>query len=156
MFKLRKFWKPCFKFLTMFNECVWINDKDTLVVLDKFLADFYISNKVNFQNYFADKLIIWLVFEAIQNTHRTCFIEFKTLCVLNLVKHCCLVFWTTVYSLNLRCCYMRQFFLAASATQAWGKRSCMFLQNFRYACMQVVVWSAIWLFCKLRVLQDIS
>ena len=32
-------------------------NKDTLAVLDKFLAGFYVSNKVYFQNYFADKLI---------------------------------------------------------------------------------------------------
>ena len=28
-------------------------DKDTLAVLDKFIAVFYLSNKVNFKNYFA-------------------------------------------------------------------------------------------------------
>ena len=56
---------------------VFICDKDTLAVLHKFLAGFYLSNKVNFQNYFANKLIKWFVFEAVQNT-RTCFI-----------KHCC-------------------------------------------------------------------
>ena len=36
---------------------VFICDKDMLAVLDKFHAGFYVSNKVNFQNYFADKLI---------------------------------------------------------------------------------------------------
>ena len=44
---------------------VFICDKDTLAVLDKFLAGFYVSNKVNFQNYFANKLIKWFVFEAV-------------------------------------------------------------------------------------------
>ena len=35
----------------MFNTLtsVFICDKDTLAVLDKFLAGFYLSNKVNFQ-----------------------------------------------------------------------------------------------------------
>ena len=36
---------------------VFICDKDTLTVLDQFLAGFYFSNKVNFQNFFANKLI---------------------------------------------------------------------------------------------------
>ena len=60
----------------MFNTLtsVFICDKDTLAVLDKFLAGFYLSNKVNFQNYFANNLIKGFVFEAIQNTRRTCFI----------------------------------------------------------------------------------
>ena len=31
---------------------VFICDKDTLAVLDKFLACFHVSNKDNFQNYF--------------------------------------------------------------------------------------------------------
>ena len=42
------------------NTCltsVFICDKDTLAVLDKFLAGFSVSNKVNFQSYFANKLI---------------------------------------------------------------------------------------------------
>ena len=47
---------------------VFICDKDTLAVLYKFLAGFFVSNKVNFQNYFANKLIKWFVFEAVQNT----------------------------------------------------------------------------------------
>ena len=54
---------------------VFICDKDTLTVLDQFLAGFYFSNKVNFQNFFANKLIKWIVFEAIKNT---CFIGCKT------------------------------------------------------------------------------
>ena len=54
-------------------------DEDTLAVLDIFLAAFYLSNKVNFQNYFAYKLIKWFVFEAVQNTRSTCFIGSKTL-----------------------------------------------------------------------------
>ena len=35
---------------------VFICDKDTLAVLDKFLAGFYVSSKVNFQNDFASLL----------------------------------------------------------------------------------------------------
>ena len=35
-------------------------------VLDKFLPGFYVSNKVNFQNYFANKLIRSFVFEVVQ------------------------------------------------------------------------------------------
>ena len=58
---------------------VFIGDKDTLAVLDKFHAGFYVSDKVNFQNYFADKLIKWFVFEAVQNTCITCFIGSKAL-----------------------------------------------------------------------------
>ena len=57
---------------------VFICDKDTLAVLDKFLAGFYLSNKVNFQNYYANKVIKWFVFEAIQNTRSRCFIGSKT------------------------------------------------------------------------------
>ena len=64
---------------------VFICDKDMLAVLDKFLALFSVSNKINFQNYFANKLIKLFVFEAVQNTHSTCFIGPKTL-------RCCLVF----------------------------------------------------------------
>ena len=58
---------------------VFIGDKDTLDVLDKFLACFYLSNKVNFQNYFTKKLIQWFVFEAVQNTRSRCLIGSKTL-----------------------------------------------------------------------------
>ena len=35
---------------------VFICDEDTFAVLDKFLAGFYVSNEVNFQNFFANKL----------------------------------------------------------------------------------------------------
>ena len=53
------------------NECL----KDTLAD-----AVFYVSNKVNFQNYFANKLIKWFVFETVQKTLSTCFIgDSKTL-----------------------------------------------------------------------------
>ena len=53
---------------------VFICDEDTLAVLDKFLAGFYVSNKVNFQNnYFTNKLIRWFVFEAVQKTRNTHF-----------------------------------------------------------------------------------
>ena len=55
----------------MFNELK--------TVIDKLLAGFYISNKVNYQNYFANKLIRWFVFEAVQNTRSTCFMGSKTL-----------------------------------------------------------------------------
>ena len=51
---------------------IFICDKDTLAVL------VYVSNKVNFQNFFANKLIKWFVFEAVQNTRSTCFIGSKT------------------------------------------------------------------------------
>ena len=50
---------------------VFICDNDMLAVSYKFLAGFYVSNKVNFQNYFANKLIKWFVFEAVQNTRST-------------------------------------------------------------------------------------
>ena len=50
---------------------VFICDRDTLAVLDKFLAQFYVSNKVNFQNYFANKLVRWLVFETVQKQIRS-------------------------------------------------------------------------------------
>ena len=36
---------------------VFTCDKDTLAVLRQFLAGFQISNKNNFQNYFASKFI---------------------------------------------------------------------------------------------------
>ena len=35
---------------------VFTIDKETLAVLDKFLASFYVLKKVNFQNYFANTL----------------------------------------------------------------------------------------------------
>ena len=62
-------------------KCVFILQRKTrsLHVLDKFLAGFYISNKVNFQNYFVNKLIRLFTFEAIQKTRSTCFIGFKKL-----------------------------------------------------------------------------
>ena len=43
---------------------VFISDKDTLAVLDNFLAGFYVSNKVNFKNYFANFKIVR--FEAVE------------------------------------------------------------------------------------------
>ena len=49
-----------------FNECLC--DKNTLAVLHKFLA------AVFFQNYFADKLIRWFVFKAVQ---KMCIAYFK-------------------------------------------------------------------------------
>ena len=51
----------------MFITSVFICDKDTLAVLDKFL----ILNMVNFQNYFANKLIECVIrfrSAAFQNT----------------------------------------------------------------------------------------
>ena len=48
----------------------FICDKDTLAVL----ASFCVSNKVNFQNYFANKLIRWFAFETVQKNRSTCFI----------------------------------------------------------------------------------
>ena len=38
----------------------------TLALLDKFLANFFVSNKVNFQNWFTNKLIRWFVFEVVK------------------------------------------------------------------------------------------
>ena len=59
---------------------VFTFDKDTLAVLDTFLfACFYVSNEANFQNYFANKLMIrWFVIEAIPKTRSTCFKRYKT------------------------------------------------------------------------------
>ena len=52
---------------------VFICDKDMLAVLDwtlldltGFLTGFYLSNKVNFQNYLVNKLILY-VFEAVRH-----------------------------------------------------------------------------------------
>ena len=47
-------------------------------VLAKFCAGFYVSNKVSFQNYFANKPIKWFVFEAVQNNRSTCFKLYRT------------------------------------------------------------------------------
>ena len=49
----------------MFND-VFICDKDTLAVFDKFLPGFYGSHKVNLQNVYVNELTKWLVFEAVQ------------------------------------------------------------------------------------------
>ena len=62
----------------MFNG-VFICYKDTLMVLDKFRDGFYVSNTVNFQNYFANKLIKLFVFETVRNTRIACFIGSITL-----------------------------------------------------------------------------
>ena len=46
--------------IIIINPClmsVFICDKDMLAVLDIFLAGLYVSNKVNFQNYFANKFL---------------------------------------------------------------------------------------------------
>ena len=53
---------------SMFNECL-VCDKDTPVVLDKFLAGFYVSNKVNFQNYFGNEHIKWYIKDNIWHLH---------------------------------------------------------------------------------------
>ena len=58
---------------------VRICDKDTLDVLGKFLAIFYVSNKVNFQIYFANKPIEYFVFWSVQKT--------LAACVLSNLKH---------------------------------------------------------------------
>ena len=42
----------------------FICNKDTLAVINIFLAGFYLSNKVNFQNYSANKLIRFKKLEA--------------------------------------------------------------------------------------------
>ena len=58
---------------------VFICDKDTLAVFDKFLAGFYGSHKVNLQNCYVNELTKWFVFEAVQKTRSSCFIRFKIL-----------------------------------------------------------------------------
>ena len=48
---------------------VFICDKDTLAVFDKFqLLDFtaHTSNKVNFQIFYVNELTKWFVFEAVE------------------------------------------------------------------------------------------
>ena len=45
---------------------VFICDKDTLAVLDKFLPGFYGSHNVNLQNFYVNELTKWFVFEAVQ------------------------------------------------------------------------------------------
>ena len=45
-------------------------NKVTLALLDKFLANIFVSNKVNFQNWFTNKLIRWFVFEAVKKKTR--------------------------------------------------------------------------------------
>ena len=45
---------------------VFICDKDTLAVFDKFLDGFYRSNKVNLQNIYVNELTKWFVSEAVQ------------------------------------------------------------------------------------------
>ena len=52
------------------RKWVWLVykcDKDKLGVLDKIFEVFTSANKVIFQNYFANKLIKWFDFEAVQN-----------------------------------------------------------------------------------------
>ena len=52
-----------------YNTClmsVFICDKDTLAVFDKFLAGFYRSNKVNLQYIYVNGLTKWFVSEAVQ------------------------------------------------------------------------------------------
>ena len=60
-----------------------------LAVLDKFLADFYVSNKVNFQNYFGNKLIRWFVFEAVQKKLTARVLSGLKHSILNPIKHYC-------------------------------------------------------------------
>ena len=45
---------------------IFIYDKDTLAVFDKFLAGFYRSHKVNLQNVYVNELTKWFVSEAVQ------------------------------------------------------------------------------------------
>ena len=54
-------------------------DKDTLAVLHRLLAGFYVSNKVIFQTYCANKFIKWFVCEDVKNTCRTRFNGSKTI-----------------------------------------------------------------------------
>ena len=49
---------------SLFNECFYVIDM--LAVLGKFLVGFYFSNKANFQNCFANKLIRWFVFHTVK------------------------------------------------------------------------------------------
>ena len=68
-----------------------------LAVLDKILPGFYVSNKVNFQNYFANKLIRCFVFEVVQNklaSRVLSGIKHSAIAwhVLNPIKHCCSCF----------------------------------------------------------------
>ena len=44
---------------------VFICDKDTLAVFDKFLPGFY-GSQVNLQNFYVNELTKWFVFEAVQ------------------------------------------------------------------------------------------
>ena len=46
---------------------VFICDKDTLAVFDKFLPGFYGSHKVNLQNLNVNELTKWFVFGAAYN-----------------------------------------------------------------------------------------
>ena len=67
-------------------------DKNTVADLEKFLIGFYASNKVN---YFADNLISWFFFEAVQKARTMCFIGSKTLIGyrdFNPIKHYCSCF----------------------------------------------------------------
>ena len=45
---------------------VFICDKDTLAVSDKFVPGFYDSHKMNLQNIYVNELTEWFVFEAVQ------------------------------------------------------------------------------------------
>ena len=45
---------------------VFICDKDTFAVFDKFLPGFYDSHKVNLQNFYVNELTKLFVFEAVQ------------------------------------------------------------------------------------------
>ena len=45
---------------------VFICDKDTCAIFDKFLPGFYGSHKVNLQNFYVSELTKWFVFEAVQ------------------------------------------------------------------------------------------
>ena len=58
---------------------VFTCDKDTLTVLDKFLACFHVSNKVNFQNCFANKLISRILSRLKHSVIASCFKPDKTL-----------------------------------------------------------------------------
>ena len=77
------------------NNNIFICDKDTLAVLNQFLAGFRVSNKVNFQNYFANKLIKWFFLKLSKTLAARVLRVWNTQLsprVLNTIKHCCSCF----------------------------------------------------------------
>ena len=86
------YWHDYFSYKNLLSRKAYM-----LAVLDKFLPGFYVSNKVNFQNYFANKLIRCFVFEVVQNklaSRVLSGIKHSAIAwhVLNPIKHCCSCF----------------------------------------------------------------